>query len=99
MTDAQFESLLGALREVIASQRHYTLTGADDWPVMAFMAVAIVGLLVYVWQDLKNLIRDNRIEWKDALSKEEAERKEQDELLWKTMRECREECLPPRVGR
>ncbi len=92
MTDKRFESLINNLQNLVPATNNYTLTGATDWPILAVMAVAIVGLLVYIWQDLKGTIKEHRAEWKDDLEKEIAERKEQDEFIWTELRERKRIC-------
>ncbi len=88
MSNSQFSLLISAL----TTERPYTLTGADDYPVL----IACLGLLlclgVYIWQDIKYTIREHRKEWRDELTTEACERKEQDALLRVSLFEHKKEC-------
>lgn len=96
MTPEQFTQLMALLKELLITSRTYTLTGAADWPVLAVACIGLVGLLVYIWGDLKTTITGNRTEQKKELEKEEAERKRQDDMIWAAMRTCQEDCCPRR---
>ena len=67
MAKAMKTSSEGAVAKV--APVHYTITGAEDWPMFQFMLggfglawVLIVGLLVYIWKDLKVRIGSQRAE-------------------------------------
>ena len=92
MSEIQFNELINVLK--IISESKYTITGASDWPLLVALVAIIVSLLVYIWQDLKNTMKENKVEWQIAIDKEEAEREKQDDYIWTAMRSCQDDCCP-----
>ncbi len=94
MTPEQIQMLIDAINKLVAaSTRQYTITGAADWPLVTVLGGAIVGLVVFMWIDLRSTIKEGRNEWKSELDKEVG-------LLWSETRkirqeqkECKEKCL------
>ena len=96
MTPEQMQILLKALESLQNSK--WTLTGALDWPIFiwatSFFGSLIVGLICYMWRDLKNAIKDNKSELRTQLKEEIKEREKQDNIIWKAVHECQEKCCP-----
>ncbi len=88
MTPEQFTTLI----KVLSAHRPYTLTGADDYPILATTLGGLVLGVVYIWQDLKHTIMAHKQEWKEELESEISERKEQDSFIWKALREHKLDC-------
>lgn len=70
MTGAEIE-LMKQLGEIPV--QHFTITGAEDWPMflamikfvgIVFCAAwgSVVGLVIYVFNDLKNTIQSDKVE-------------------------------------
>ena len=81
MTPDQFAQLLTVLKQIVA--RPYTLTGAADWPLLAFLCVVIFALIGLMWRDLRALIQSNKT----------SNEKETDKI-WKALSDCQSECCP-----
>ena len=81
MTDQQFSELLAILRQIASQQ--YTITGAADWPILVALGGVILGLIAFMWVDLKSTIKGD----KNDLSKDI-------DNLWQAHRDCQAECCP-----
>jgi len=92
MTPEQFT----ALTKILSMPHHYSITGADDWPMLMTLMGVLVALWVYIWQDLKKTIICHRREGQVELEKEIEDRKEQDSFIWKALREHKEDCQKER---
>ncbi len=92
MTPDQFTVLMKAM----AMPHHYTLTGADDYPILVASLGVLIALGIYIWQDLKYTIKEHRAEWHQELADEIGERKDQDSFIWKALREHKDDCTKER---
>lgn len=99
MNQDQFRELIDIIKTISLSlgDRHYTLTGASDWPILASMIGVLAAILVSIWLDFRGQFRDLRavvmsFATKEDLQREERERKEGDDHIWASIRECKEEC-------
>lgn len=97
MTPDQFSKFIEVLQG-LKDHDAYTLSGAQDWYMLVTLGGMVVVLLVYIWQDLKITMKEHRTEAQCDISKEVTERKEQDELIWKYIRDCQEDCCPRKKG-
>lgn len=93
MTGAEIE----LLREIgKIPVQHFTITGADDWPMFRFMLggliallTALAGLLLYIWRDLKKSIGMRRAE--DASKCDRCNKSIWDHIenaVWKAIEGC-----------
>lgn len=96
MSPDQFNQLLAALSKL--ADRPYTLTGAADWPILAFMLVIFIGVIGWMWRDLKATIKDGRQENKADLSEYKQTHSEEHKNLWQALKDCQGDCCP-RGGR
>jgi len=95
---AQFNLLIDTLNSLSSSmaQKPYTLTGAEDWPILAYVGTGFFAMMAVMWGDLKGTIRQEGADLRADLDKEERERQRQDSLIWKAISECQHECFPDR---
>lgn len=93
LTPDQFERLM-ALLEKSAAVQTYTITGAADWPIAAFIVAGMAALLGFMWRDLRSVIRDNKTQWQKDLAEHKEENKEQFDYVWTAIRDCQHECCP-----
>lgn len=92
MTPEQFTQLLSAIAD-----RPYTLTGAADWPLLVVLGIGYAGLVGVMWHDLKQAFRDGRTEAQICLEQYRKDHAKEHERIELAMRECQEECCPPRI--
>lgn len=92
MTPDQFSQLLTILKQIVA--RQYTLTGAADWPLLAFLCVIIFALIGLMWRDLRSLIQGNKTESDDKIKTIKEEFRKDIDKLWQAQRDCQNDCCP-----
>ncbi len=95
-TPSQFAELLTKLLEAIEriADQQYTITGAADWPIAAFIVGAMATLLCFMWRDLRSAIRDNREAGKDDVSALKAENSKAHDDIWAEIHNCQNDCCP-----
>lgn len=89
MTEAQTTKLLETLDSIantLANPKTYTITGAADWPIAAFIVAGMAALIVMMWRDLKSAVKDNKSENKSEFDK-----------LWAAIRAIEARCLSHRI--
>lgn len=95
--------MLGKIAEKLSMQPPYTISGAADWPILAFvgggLASVIVTLIAFMWLDLRSVVKEHRGLWRDELDRHDHNNKEQIDHLWAEIRRCQEDCCPPRGER
>lgn len=79
----QFQQVL-ALAQKLMEARPYTLTGAQDWPMLVVMAGMVAVLIGLMWADLRNKLTANDTEHAK---------------LWKAHEDCQADCCPRGVRR
>lgn len=102
LTPEQFTQALAAA----SVQHHYTLTGAQDWPLLQFVAGIIGGLLLVLnglvammWRWMvRTLGRYQDIARADLHAHKEDDEREHD-AIWNEIRRCQSDCCPPRERR
>lgn len=83
LTPEQFQQLL-ALAQRLSEPRLYTLTGAQDWPMLVVMAGMVIALIGLMWADLRSKLTAN----------------DQDHAkLWRAHEDCQADCCPRGVRR
>lgn len=95
MTIEQWGQLITTLKDIAAKLPlgNYTITGAVDFYWIVVLAIALSGWLGYIWRDLKaGQERGERLLIQE-MKEEKMERKEQDDLIWKSLEKCQAECL------
>jgi len=72
----------------ISSVTKYTLTGAQDWPILLVVGALLVAMISFMWVDLKATFKDHKADNKDEI-----------DTLWnetrsirQEMKECKEKC-------
>lgn len=90
MSPEQFAQLLAVLTKL--SERPYTLTGAQDWPIMATMAGLLIAVIAWMWVDLKATIKDGKHEAKNELAVFKEEHKGEHDRIWAAHRDCQIDC-------
>ena len=93
MPNDQFEELIQAV-DRLSAMRTYTLAGAADWYMLVSLGGFIVVLLIYIWQDLKKGLSEDRVLLFNQVARETVEREKQIDILWKYIRDCQNECCP-----
>jgi len=93
MTPEQFSQLLDILNKISTNQP-YTITGAADWPILVVVGGALIGIIVFMWMDLRASIKDGRVDWRDALKKHEDENEKSFDMIWQAHRDCQADCCP-----
>ena len=87
MNPEQFAKLLDVLIR-IADKRH-AITEAADWPMLAAMVsmfgIIVIGLIGCMWLDLKR-----------GYEKQELCAEKEHDRIWAAMKDCQEDCCPPR---
>jgi hypothetical protein len=83
MTPDQIHQLLQLLGKI--AERQFTITGAADWPILAWMCMGFGAMLGLMWIDLRS----------DRNERKEENEKEHDKL-WHALRDCKEDCCPAR---
>lgn len=81
MSPEQFNIFMSLLERL--ANRSYTLTDAADWPVLIVVGTALVGLICFMWLDLRSVVKDNKIEAKKDI-----------ETLWNALRTCQNNGCP-----
>ena len=99
MATMEMQTLIDSLNNIAdilknMATRPYTLTGAQDWYLFMTMTGIVIGLLVYIWQDLKGTMKEHRSELQTALEKEARQREKDIDAIWQAMRACQEDCCP-----
>lgn len=92
MTPEQFQKLLELIERLISKQ--YTITGAADWPIIVVLGGGLVALIVYMWIDLRSVVKDNRADWRSELAEHKQANEKEFDLLWKAQHDCQSECCP-----
>lgn len=92
MTTEQFAKLIEAISQL--SSKSYTLTSAADWPILVTVGGILFTMIVMMWTDLKNTIKDHRGEWQHAIDRHTAENEKEIKIIWDAMRECQSDCCP-----
>jgi hypothetical protein len=97
MTDAQFDILMKHISDLEPVLKElakptYALTGAVDWPILAAVGGICIMLIIGTWVDLKNTIKDNRIERNDALAKIDLAWKYAVEHIKREIERCQDNC-------
>jgi len=103
MNPEQVEKLLSTLDAIakgIIAPNQYTITGAADWQIIVTLGGALgtilIAVIAFMWVDLRSVVKDNRGEWREALTAYKTEHKEEHDHIREAMRECQEDCCPPR---
>ena len=102
--DDQLPQLIKALTKLAEGLEHssltkYTITGAADWPILLVVGGLVVGMISFMWVDLKSTFtehkKDNKGEldlvWAE-LRKQEAKMETNKEFVLREMKECKEKC-------
>jgi hypothetical protein len=92
MDNTQFEKLLDLLEDL--STRQWTLTSATDWPLLIVIGSLLVGVLVFIWADLKATIREHRGEWREELDRHKVESERAVAQVWTAIKDCQSDCCP-----
>ena len=71
-----------------SSVTKYTLTGAQDWPILLVVGALVVGMLSFMWVDLKSAFKDH----KSANTKEIDTLWNETRAIRLEMKECKEKC-------
>ena len=90
MTPDQFNQLLALLAKL--ADKSYTLTSAQDWPILATMAGLLIAVIGWMWVDLKATIREGRQEWKTELTTFKTEHAVEHQRIWDAHRDCQLDC-------
>ena len=90
MSNDQFAQLLALLTKL--ADKTYTLTGAQDWPILATMAGLLIAVIGWMWVDLKATIREGRAEWKTELTTYKTEHDKEHDRIWQAHRDCQLDC-------
>jgi hypothetical protein len=90
MTPEQFERLIKLIEKM--SSPSYTITGAQDWPILVVVGAILLAAIALMWADLKSLIKDNKIEWKDQLTAHVKENTNDLDDTWEEIRRCQANC-------
>lgn len=73
MTPEQFSQIVATLREL--GDNPYTITGAADWAIFAWMAgicqALLFGTLAIMWKDLRVSISAGETRWQKAIEDHE----------------------------
>lgn len=92
-TTEQFALLLKLLEKIADRQQpQYTITGAQDWPILVLLGGIIVGMVAFMWTDLRATIKDGKKEWKNDLVRHEDENTRQFDYVWDAIRDCQGDC-------
>lgn len=83
MDHDQFEQLLDVIQEFATKSSSYTITGAQDWPMVLAMGGVLMIVLGAMWADLSNKLVSNK-----------NENAKQVDMLWEALRECQDDCCP-----
>ena len=94
MTPEQLERIVHALEKLATKNQPYTITGAADWPILVALGFILVSLIGFMWRDLRGYIKDNRSDWKEALTEHKSESKKENDIIWAAMRDCQSDCCP-----
>lgn len=92
MNPEQFAKLIESIATL--SARSYTLTGAADWPLLAFVGGGTLILLGMMWSDLRTSITGSKREAEKALETHIAECGKENDKIWQAMRDCQGDCCP-----
>lgn len=84
----QLLNLLAKIAENISKPQPYTITGAADWPLLLVLGFVLVGLIGWMWKDLKDAMRENKAERTKAIDD-----------IWNEMERCQHECCPRRESK
>jgi len=95
MTPEQFARLLDLLEQM--GERQYTITGAADWPILVTIGGILIAAIGFMWIDLKSTIKENRGEWRDELEKHRVENEKGHDLIWQSIKDCKDDCCPARM--
>ena len=97
MTETQTEQLLDLLdtiAEGLTGGQPYTITGAADWPIAAFIVAGMAALIVMMWRDLRSAVKENRVDNKNDLEHHKIENEKSHDALWNALKDCQHDCCP-----
>lgn len=92
MTDPQLETLLVTLNRLADRMGTYTLTGAADWPILVALVGILVGMIGYMWHDLKRTIGHLHTDAGRIERECRAHAEKEDDKIWRAMRDCQKDC-------
>lgn len=92
MDPYQFRVLVALLEKLL--NRQFTLTSAADWPLLVVVGTALVGLIVFMWVDLRTIVKDNRQDAMKEISDVKVHAEKEIDDLWRAMKDCQNECCP-----
>ena len=81
MNTEQISQLLNLLEKIAAKSQAYTITGAADWPILAFGFGFLVVLIAALWGSILAAIKTNK-----------ADTQRDVDNIWKGMRDCKNDC-------
>lgn len=96
MDPEQFDEIIHiaeSISQSIKAMPHtHPITASSDWPLLASMGGIIVALILFIWNDLKTMIRENDKAIARSIDRETSNRKEQNNEIWAEIRRCQENC-------
>ncbi len=78
MTDVQFLKLIEILGKITNGlDRKYTITGAEDWEIIALM---FTGLFIFggiAWRNIVSVVKENKVDWRRELREHKIDSREE----------------------
>lgn len=84
MNPEQVERGLDLLEAIAKKNQIYTITGAADWPILAFCLGFLALLIAAMWSDLRGGIKTNKRDNERDIDN-----------LWNGLRDCKGDCCEP----
>lgn len=84
MNPEQISRLLDLLEQIAKKDQTYTITGAADWPILAFGFGFLVVLIAALWGSVLAAIKTNKGDTERDIDN-----------LWSGMRDCKNDCCEP----
>ncbi len=91
---ARLLELLDKIAEGLTGSQPYTITGAADWPIAAFIVGGMVIMVSVMWRDLKATIKDSKADNKSDLDHHKIENEKDHDTLWSAFHDCQNDCCP-----
>ncbi|HAR38591.1 MAG TPA: hypothetical protein DCS09_08510 [Porphyromonadaceae bacterium] len=71
------------------TEESYSITKASDWTMFVFLVSMLCVVIGGMWYDLKETIKESRIEWRTELKEYRQDVKAEQEKIWKAIEECK----------
>lgn len=98
MNPDQFSQLLAVLIKI--ADKRPVITEAADWGMLAavvtMFGAIVVGMIGVMWHDLKTGFASHQVFDEKEHCSLKAECKEKTDVIWAAMKDCQEDCCPPR---